>query len=171
MVGVESMLRLPFGVSMMTWMTWPYRRLRPEHPMLQLLGGHLGGTHVAGKDQHTDPAPRYGCLYRYLQETRHLLFTRHQLTEMAAFKKKPFGMRFLKKVRADLARWNLRGNREDWRERLVRIEQTVDEMKVPRSAASRAYRQVFGQLGFRARGERARFLMTHMNPFDIPVVM
>ena len=46
------------------------------------------------------------------------------------------------------------------------IEKTVDEVKIARSAAAGADRELAGQVRFGARGEGRHFLVAHVNPLD-----
>jgi hypothetical protein len=47
------------------------------------------------------------------------------------------------------------------------IEQTVDEMQIPRSAATSAHRELTGEMGLSTRCERRDFLVPDVHPFDL----
>ncbi|MDP9839862.1 hypothetical protein J2T09_004642 [Neorhizobium huautlense] len=47
------------------------------------------------------------------------------------------------------------------------IEQAVDQVEIARSATSRAYGQLPGDMGFSTGGKSCGFLMSGMDPFDI----
>src|SRR5271169_1481498 len=102
-----------------------------------------------------------------LQSTGHLIGARDQLAIVAAFLEQLLRMRFLKITRADLRRWNLRGDREDGHARPVAIEQTIDEVQVAGPAAASANGEFAGKLRFGAGRESGDFLVAHMHPFDL----
>ena len=51
--------------------------------------------------------------------------------------------------------------------RAVAIKKPVDQMQIARAAATRAYRELTGQVRFGAGGEGAGLLVAHMNPLDL----
>src|SRR5450755_5081723 len=75
-------------------------------------------------------------------------------------------MGLLKVAAADLAGRNLGRDRQHRGAAAVRIEQTVDEMKVTGPARSRAYRKLAGDLRLAGGGERRHLLMPDMDPVD-----
>src|ERR1700682_1189943 len=65
---------------------------------------------------------------------------------------------------ADLVAGNLRGDGEDGHPAAVTVVEPVDQVQVAGTAAARADGQSSGEMRFRARGERRRLLVPHMNP-------
>jgi hypothetical protein len=110
-------------------------------------------------------------LHRDLQKARHLFFCADELTEMAALEKKSFGMRFLKKVGANFARWYLRGNCQDGSERFVGVVKAVDEVKVSGATAPGTDSEIACQLRFGASRKGACFLVADVDPFDLFIAM
>jgi hypothetical protein len=47
------------------------------------------------------------------------------------------------------------------------VVQSVDQVHVPRTAASGAYCQCARHVRFRPSGERSRFLVAHADPFNV----
>jgi hypothetical protein len=80
-------------------------------------------------------------------------------------------MSFLEIVGPNFARWYLCGDGQDWSKRFVRIKETVDKVEIPRAAAACAYGEIAGQLGFGAGREGSHFLVAHVHPLHLLVVM
>src|SRR5665811_1093612 len=78
-----------------------------------------------------------------------------------------FRMGFLKISASDFTAWNLCGNRQNGDTTAMAIVETIDQMQVPRSAASGADCQIPGQMSFRSRRERGGFFVSHGNPLDV----
>ena len=76
-------------------------------------------------------------------------------------------MRFLEIARANLGRRNVRRDRQDWNARTLTIEQAIDEVEIPRAAASRTNGQCSGKVRFGAGGKSGNFLMADVDPFDL----
>jgi hypothetical protein len=49
------------------------------------------------------------------------------------------------------------------------IEQTIDQMEIAGSAASRSYRKFTGEMRVRSSGKGRHFLVTNVKPFDFAV--
>src|SRR6202022_4414059 len=79
-------------------------------------------------------------------------------------------MRFLEISGSDLSGWNMRRDREHRSVAAMRIEKSVDKVKVAGDAAARAGREFPAELGLGAGCERAGFLVTHMDPFKLPIL-
>src|SRR5215831_13056702 len=76
-------------------------------------------------------------------------------------------MGFLEVFTADFMAGDLSREREDGHAAAMTIVQAVDEVQVARAAASGADGQTPGEVRFRARGERRRFLMPHVYPLEL----
>src|SRR6202012_5046566 len=76
-------------------------------------------------------------------------------------------VRFVKIAAPDLGARNMRGNRQHRYTRTVTVEQAVDQMQVTGAATAGADRELAGEMGLGAGGERRGFLMPGMNPVDI----
>src|SRR4029077_19242949 len=85
--------------------------------------------------------------------------------------KQPFRVSFLEKVGTNFAGRDLRRNCQDWRECLVRVEQTINEMEIPGPATSGADGEITRQLRLRARRKSSSLLVAHMDPFQLLIVM
>jgi hypothetical protein len=46
------------------------------------------------------------------------------------------------------------------------VKKSVDQMQIARPTASRTDGEFSGKLSFRTRGERSRFLVPHVDPFN-----
>jgi hypothetical protein len=60
----------------------------------------------------------------------------------------------------------MRGNREDRNAVPLAVEQTVDQVQIPRTAAATADCELPGEMSLGASGESRAFLMPHMHPFN-----
>jgi len=83
---------------------------------------------------------------------------------MAALAKKRIGVGFLEVAAADFAAGNLRGNGQNRNAAAVGIVESVDQVRIPRPAASGAHSEFPGEVRLRARGKSGRFFMTDVNP-------
>jgi hypothetical protein len=85
---------------------------------------------------------------------------------VAAFLEQDFGVSSLKIVDADFRAWDMRSDSKNWNTAALAVEQAVDEVQIPRTAASTTDRELPGEMSLGASGESRAFLMPHMNPFN-----
>jgi hypothetical protein len=86
---------------------------------------------------------------------------------MAAFFEQLFRMGLLEKAGADLARRNMRGDREHGHARAVAVEETINEMQIARPAAAGADREFTSQMRLRPCREGRDLLVPDMDPLDL----
>src|SRR5277367_78628 len=86
---------------------------------------------------------------------------------MAALSEDMFRVRFLKISTPDFSARNLRRDGENGHTAPLAIVKSIDQVHIPRSAASGAHRQFAGEMRLRARRECACFLIAHANPLDV----
>jgi hypothetical protein len=60
----------------------------------------------------------------------------------------------------------MRGDRENRNTAPMAVEQTVDKVQIPRTAAPTADCELPREMSLGARGESRAFLMPHVNPFN-----
>src|ERR1700722_12463042 len=85
---------------------------------------------------------------------------------MAAFLEETFRMGRLKVINADFTAWNMRGDCKNGHVVTVRVEQSVDEVEVARTATAGAHSELSREVRLCAGGEGRAFLMTNVNPLD-----
>src|SRR5215813_10896199 len=73
-------------------------------------------------------------------------------------------MRFLKVAAPDFSAGYLRGDRQDGDTAAVAIVESVDQVQIARTAASRADRQCSRKVRFRSCGKGGRLFVPQMNP-------
>jgi hypothetical protein len=78
-------------------------------------------------------------------------------------------MGLLKIPGADLRRWNMRGDTEHWHTRAVAVEEAIDEMKIPGSAATGADGKLPREMRLGTCRKGSHFLVPDMDPFDLPL--
>ena len=78
-------------------------------------------------------------------------------------------MRFLEVAAADLLARDVGGDGEHGHVTAVRVEQAVDEVKVPRAAARRGHCEATGDRSFACRGEGRGLLVADVGPLDLAV--
>ncbi len=116
-------------------------------------------------DGHAALADRFAD--RDLERARHLIGAGHELAVVAAFLEERFRMRFLEIVGADLGGGNVRGDGEHRHTRAVAVEQAVDQVQIARAAASRADRELAGQMRLGSGREGRNLLVPDMEPLDL----
>jgi hypothetical protein len=105
-------------------------------------------------------------LDRAARDARHLAGLADQLAVAAAVDEQAVGMCLLEEARPDLHARDVRGDREHRRAGAMGVVQALDQVCIPRPAASRAHRQAPGQLRLGSRGEGTRLLVADVNPID-----
>ncbi len=78
-------------------------------------------------------------------------------------------MGLLEVAESDLARRDVRGEREDGGHGPVGVVEAVDEVQVAGAAGAGAGRQLSGDLCLRSGGERGRLLVPDLDPVDVRV--
>ena len=142
---------------------------RRQRRMIPLAAGALRGRlqrHVAGQHHHRNAAVDHRLAHRHRQHLRDLLRGGDQLAVVAAFAEQLLGMGLLEIAAANLAGWNVGGNRQHRDMVAVTVKQTVDQMQVTRSAGTSADRQFAGQLRLRAGGESGNLFVPGGHPVD-----
>src|SRR6266542_5433443 len=124
--------------------------------------------HVARYRDDRHAAPGNCRSYRNLRNARHLLGLRDHFAIMAAPRKEMLGMCLLEVPASDLDGWNLRGDCHNWNAAALALVEAVDQMQVPRTAASGADCQSPGQVRFCAGGKRGRLFVSYVNPLELP---
>src|ERR1700757_4433099 len=103
---------------------------------------------------HGYPALRQRFADRDLEYPRHLVGAGDELAIVTAFLEEALWVGLLKIACSYFCRRNVCGDREYRHARAMTIEQAVDEMQIPRSAATGAHREVTGEMGLSTRCER-----------------
>ncbi len=113
----------------------PDDRVRLAHRPCLPCRGAGAEKHLTGNDDHGDPAPFECGAHRDLEDTGKLLGNAHQLAVDAALSEDLLRMGLLVILTANLFSGDVRGDREHGYAASLRVVQTVDEMKVARTAA------------------------------------
>jgi len=87
---------------------------------------------------------------------------------MAALREEMLRVGFLKVSAADFVTRNLSCNGKDGNTAAMTVIESVDQMKVSRTAAPRADGQLARQVGLGAGRECSRLFVAQMNPFELP---
>src|SRR5258705_8653361 len=90
-----------------------------------------------------------------------------ELAVVAALREELRGVRLLEVAAPDLARGNLRGDRQDRYTAAVAVVEAVDQVQVARAAAAGAHGQLAREVGFCPGGKRSHFLVPHVGPFQL----
>ena len=128
--------------------------------------GRRAVQHVTGQHQHPHPTPAQGGLNRDPRQPRHLGGLADQLAEVAALDEQPLRVGLLEEAGADLFGGDVRGQRQHGSAGALRVVQALKQMRVPRSAATGAHRQLSGQRGVRRGCKRGGLFVTDMLPTD-----
>src|SRR3984957_8242085 len=86
---------------------------------------------------------------------------------MAAPGEDLFRISLLKISTSDFSARDLRRDGQNGDAAALAIVKAIDQVHIPRPAASGAYRQLVGEMRLRAGRERGCLLMTHANPLDV----
>jgi hypothetical protein len=145
-----------------------HRRGRPDHRCAGVARGVVQED-LAGDDHDGDSAAFDRVAHRDFQHPGQLLRHADQLGVDTAGAKQLLRMGFLKVASADLLTRDVRGDRQQRNPAAVRIEQTIDEMQVPGTAARRAHGELARHRRLTRGRERRRLLMTHVLPDNLTV--
>ena len=122
------------------------------------------------RHDHHGHAPAFDRMtHRDLQHPRQLLGHADQLGVDAALAEQLLRVGLLEIAAADLLARDVRGDRQHRHSAAVGVEQAVDEMQVPGSAAGGAHGQLPGHRGLAGGRERCRLLVTHVLPDHLAV--
>src|SRR5580704_15721460 len=141
----------------------------PDHGTRRVILRNLHPRHVAGQNDYGHSAFSDCTLHGDVKNTLKLLRIRNQLTIVAAFFEKNFGMSFLEIPGADLAAWNMRCDREYRGIAAMSIEESVDQVKAAGTAAATAGRKFPAELSLGARRKSGSFFVAHVNPLNFPI--
>jgi hypothetical protein len=124
---------------------------------------------VARDHQDGNPFTTHRRLHGDPQDARQLRGRAHQLAVDAALPEEFLWVRLLEVPAADLAARNLGGDRQDGYPAAVGVEQPVEQVRVPGTAARGADRQLAGDGRIRRCGEGRSLLVSHVQPLDVAV--
>ena len=140
-----------------------HRRGWPDHGRANAVPGVVEED-LAGDDHHRDAAALDREAHRDLEHPRHLLRHADELRVHAALAEQLLGVRFLEVAPTDLRARDVRRDREHRHPAAVRVEQSVDQMQVPRAATRGAHREPAGHRRLAGGSERRPFLVTNVLP-------
>lgn len=126
----------------------------------------LGAQDVSGDRQDRHPLLIEGRTDGGVEDIWQLLNTAHQLAVDAALGEQILRVSLLEVAAAYLGAGNVRCDREYGHPAAMSIEEAVDQMQVPRTAACCTDRKIARERGLGAGGERGRFLVPHVHPLQ-----
>ena len=116
-----------------------------------------------------DTAARERVAHRDLQHPWELLTHAHKLAVHAALAEQFLRMGLLEVAAADLLSRDVSGDREHRYPGAVGLEQSVDQVQVPGTAASRADGELLGHRRFAGGRERSALLVANVLPDELAV--
>ena len=136
-----------------------------KHRVVDRLGGH-----VAGQDDHPDPALEDRGLQGELGDPGHLRGRRHQADVVGAPGEDRIRVGLLEVAAADLGAGDVRRDREDRRAVALAVVEPVQQVQAARAGRAEHRGRAARDLGVRAGGEGARLLVADVHELDVALV-